>query len=308
MDPAEKHAPGVTGIVVTHSDIKNFLLCRRRWYWDYIQDFRKPESPVGPLALGTRVHEALEHYYRGRGDALERFEELARRDIEAVDRDDTPPWVVEQLYKDIVVGRNCVKGHQQWLEDTGADENFDIVGAELTVTAPLLEGRVQIQGKVDVLFRRRDNGFLVVNDLKTDGGRPGTREQLERSWQHHIYLIALRLMEPEAIVGEAYYTVIRKLSRPSSATRPMVERWRVPGTTRMAAGKQRQLEAICAEMLRTMEQIETEGLAHAFPSPNHECQWCPYKQPCEVVDESVEAARAMLDREFVRGGRHDRYT
>src|SRR5690606_29255214 len=195
-----------------------------------------------------------------------------------------------------------------WLEDTGADEKFDIVGAELTVTAPLLEGRVQIQGKGDVLFRRRDNGFLVAYDLKTDGGRPGTREQLERSWQHHIYLIALRLMEPEAIVGEAYYTVIRKLSRPSSATRPMVERWRVPGTTRMAAGKQRQLEAICAEMLRTMEQIETEGLAHAFPSPNHECQWCPYKQPCEVVDESVEAARAMLDREFVRGGRHDRYT
>lgn len=298
----------MTPVVITHSDIKNFLLCRRRWYWDYVQDWRKPESTVGALALGTRVHAALEHYYKGLGDPLARHEELFRADLEAAEEADAPPWALDQLYKDVIVGRNCVSGHQQWLEDTGADEIFDIVGAEMTVTAPILGGRVQILGKVDVLFRRRDNGFLVVNDLKTDGGRPGVREQLERSWQHHIYLIALRLTDPTAIVGEAYYTIIRKLARPSRSTSPIVERHRVPGTTRMADTKLKQLEVICSEMLRTMANIETDGMNHAFPSPNHECQWCPFKQPCEVVDESVEAARAMLDREYIRGGRHGRYS
>jgi hypothetical protein len=253
------------------------------------------------------VHKALEHYYGSLGDPVARHEELFRADLATLEAGDSPPWALDQLYKDVIVGRNCVKAHQDWLGETGADEIFDIVGAEQVVTAPLLGGRVQLLGKVDVLFQRRDNGFLAINDLKTDGGRSGIREQLERSWQVHCYLIALRLTQPEAFVGEAYYTVMRKVSRPGRATNPLVERWRVPGTTRMADRKLKQLEIICSEMLRTMANIEEEGMNHAFPTPNHECQWCAFKQPCEVVDESVESARAMLDSQFERGGRHGRY-
>jgi hypothetical protein len=294
-------------IVITHTDLKNFLLCRRRWFFDYVLDYRLPEKVVGALALGSRVHAGLEHYYKGLGDPLERHEELFRADLAALEAADTPPWDIEQLYKDVIVGRNCVAAHQEWLATEGADAGYTIEGVEQTVTAPILDGRVTIVGKVDVLFRRVDSGFLVVNDLKTDGGRPGSREQLERSWQHHIYLIALRLSHPDQFIAEAHYTVIRKLARPSRAKGALVERFRVPGTTRMADTKLRQLEVICTEMLRTMESIQAEGMDHAFPSPNHECQWCPYKQPCEVLDESSDAAQAMLDREFVRGGRHGRY-
>ncbi len=296
------------GIVITHSDIKEFLMCRRRWYWSYVQDFKKPEHCYGALALGTRVHASLEHYYKGEGDPLDAHEALFRADLATLEDDPaTPGWALDQLYKDVIIGRNCVTAHQQWLEDEGADDAFTVEGVEQTVTAPILGGRVTILGKVDVLFRRKDNNFLAINDLKTDGARPGLREQLERSWQHHVYLIALRLSRPEEVVGEAYYTVIRKLERLSRAKNPVVMRHRVPGTSRMAESKLAQLEVICAEMLRAMSHIETDGMKHAFPSPNHECQWCDFRQPCEVVDESVEAARAMLDREFIRGGRHARY-
>jgi hypothetical protein len=296
------------GLVITHSDISDFLMCRRRWYWNYVADFRKPEKRVGALALGTRVHAALEHYYKTGGDPAVKHDELFRADLTVLEDDpDTPTWDLEQLYKDVIIGRNCVSAHQEWLAEEGPDDPYTIEGVEQTVTAPILGGRVTIVGKVDVLFRRKDSGFLVINDLKTDGGRPGVREQLERSWQHHIYLIALRLSQPDEVIHEAHYTVIRKLARPSRAKGALVERFRVPGTTRMADTKLAQLEVICSEMLRVMADIETDGFKHAFPTPNHECRWCEFRQPCEVVDESVEAARAMLDREFTRGGRHGRY-
>src|SRR5690606_40430293 len=61
----------VTGVqtcalpIFTHSDISNFLTCRRKWYYDYVLDYRPPEPLTGPLALGSRVHAALEAYYKG---------------------------------------------------------------------------------------------------------------------------------------------------------------------------------------------------------------------------------------------------
>ena len=294
-------------IVITHSDIAAFLRCRRQWNWSYVSDFRLPERYDGARALGTRVHSALEWYYAGHGDPIAKHQELFLADLEAADDADAPSWVIDQLNKDCIIGRNCVTGHQEWLADTGADDPYDIVGAEQEVSAEILGGRVLLKGKVDVLFRERATGFLVVNDFKTDGGRPGTREQLERSWQHHCYLIALRLSHPEDHVTSAHYTVMRKIARVASLKSPLVQRWRVPGTTRMADNKLEQLEQLCGDMLDTMEQIEATGASAAYPSPNHECQWCDFRQPCEVTDESTEAARAMLDREFIRGGRHGRY-
>lgn len=300
----------MTALVFTHSDIKAFLACRRSWYWSYVQDFRAPEKPVGPLALGSRVHAAIESYYRDpkHADPIAIHEELFRRDLTKLEDESAPPWMIDQLCEDVIIGRNCVKLHRDWLADTGADDNYEVQAVEQVIEAPFLDGRVILRGKVDVLFRRKDNGFLVVDDLKTDGGwSGGTREQLERSWQHHIYLIALRLAAPDAIVGGAQYTVIKKVKNPARATTPLVHRHTVPATARVHDAKVKQLEVICREMLDTMERIEAEGVAHAYPVPSTQCQWCEFKQPCEIMDESTAAARSMLDANYTRGGRHGRY-
>jgi hypothetical protein len=60
-------------------------------------------------------------------------------------------------------------------------------------------------------------------------------------------------------------------------------------------------------MLKAMDQIEDEGVAYAYPVPSQQCQWCDFKQPCELMDESAAAARSMLDANYIRGGRHGRY-
>lgn len=297
-------------LVITHSDIHNFLQCRRKWGWDFINDYRKSETVFGALACGSRVHASLEHYYKGLGDARDEHERLFRIDYAALEADpDCPPWGLDQMHKDIIMGRNAVAAHMDWLSDEGADDLYDIEAVEQVVEAPMLGGKVLLRGKVDVLFRRRDNGFLVINDLKTDGGMLGLREMLERSWQHHVYLIALRESRPTEFVQEAYYTIIKKVMNPKRVKTGMVERHKVPGTSKMATNKKAQLEVILSRMLDTVGVLSTPGSeAHAYPSPSSNCRFCDYRLPCEVADESTQAAGEMLDRLYIKGGRHARYT
>jgi len=294
-------------LIITHSDIASYMQCRRKWAWDFVFDYRKPEVSFGALACGSRVHKSIEHYYRDGGDPMAEHERLFRHDHDILEADpDCPPWGLDQMYKDAIMGRNAVAAHQEWLSTEGADANYSVEAVEQMIEVPLLDGRVLLRGKVDVLFRRLDNGFLVINDLKTDGGMYGLREQLERSWQHHCYLIILKLLRPDEFVQEAYYTILKKVMAPKRVKTGMVERIRVPGTSRMAENKLAQLEVVLAEMLAAREAVITQPHA-TFPEPSQNCRFCEYRQPCEIADESLPAAVAMLDSQYIRGGRHARY-
>ena len=67
-------------IRVSNSEIQMWLKCRRRWYLSYYEKWR-PRDPVvtGALALGSRVHAALEVYYKGHGPLLEQYDLLMCR-------------------------------------------------------------------------------------------------------------------------------------------------------------------------------------------------------------------------------------
>lgn len=290
-------------MIVTHSDIKNFLVCKRLWYWTYVSDFKKPEGVTGPLALGTRVHAALEHYYKTGGDPVVEHQRLAELDLATVGEEG---WGRDNLYEDIILGRNCVTAHQAWLEETGVDSQYEVFAVERKIEAEILPG-VTLRCKTDVMFRDVDTGFLAINDLKTDGQSSGTREVLERSWQAPTYDLVSLLAFPDEVIGNAFYTVMKKVKRPERSTKPLVERWHVPGLIPARDARRAQLEQICLDMIQTMERIESEGTKHAYPSPNPSCRWCDFKNPCDIVDETPMGARAMLDAQYTRGGRHARY-
>lgn len=295
-------------MTITHSDIKAFLRCRRSWYWSYVADFRAPEKLYGPLALGTRVHQALEIYYRDGKDAVEAFNALATADVEHLSDYSAYDWELDRLYEDIIIGRNCVELHQKWLATSGADSGYEIVGVEEKISCEIIPG-VTLLTKADVLMRDLDTGFLWINDLKTDGGWDGsTREMLERSWQPTTYGIAATLAMPEEIIGGAFFTVMRKVKRPERSTKQLVDRWNVPAGRRVFKAKHLLLQQIARDMVATVKAIGTEGAArHAYPVPGLDCKWCEFRHPCEIVDESAEAAEAMLDAQFVRGRKHARY-
>ena len=300
-------------IVVTHTDISRFLACRRLWGWTYLQDWQPRVRLDGPLRLGARVHEAVQAHYEDptlpAEEVVAYHDRMGRQDVDRLTEWGRPSFELDNLYNDIIIGRNCVVAYLDWLADTGADAPFEIVAAEHESEALLLDGKVLLRGKIDQLFRSVDDGSLIIHDLKTTGSYSGSlREQLERSYQHHCYLVTEAVANPGIHIAGAMYTVIRKVTHLERLYSTPVTRFRVPATTRQAPYKLRQIEQICAEMLRTMEQTDELGTAVLYPTPQQGCRWCDFAQPCELADENPLAARAMLDTEFTRGKRHGRYT
>jgi hypothetical protein len=296
-------------VIITHSDLKNFLDCRRKWYFDYVLDYRSPEKKTGPLALGTRVHAALEAYYSGEtSDPVAWIEEASRNALSDLEADsDAMPWDISTMYEDIIIGRNCLTLYMEWLEDTDADALYKTVTVEEKVEVPILDGRAILRGKVDHLKEDVTSGIYCAEDFKTTADwRGGLREQLERSYQHWCYLIAMQHNYPERIVDCAQYTVIHKYKKvPANPSNPPVQRFTVPATRRNLVAKTAQIERIALEMINLRDKTDP---AVFYPSPGQQCAWCDYKQPCEISDESPEAALALLSRgRYVQGTRYDRY-
>jgi CRISPR/Cas system-associated exonuclease Cas4 (RecB family) len=297
-------------IIITHSDISNFLTCRRKWYYDYVLDYRSKEKKTGALALGTRVHAALEAYYGGEtDDPVAWINQKGKEDLAELElSDDAKPWDLDQMYEDMIVGRNCIVLYMEWLSETNADANYRTVTVEEKVEAPILDGRVILRGKVDQLQEDITSGLLCVNDFKTTadwGG--GLREQLERSYQHWCYLIGMQYQYPERNVECARYTVLRKVKKlPKTApASPLVQRFNVPATRRNMATKRAQIERIALEMINLRDKTDQ---AVFYPAPGKHCTWCEYKAPCEISDESQEASLALLSNgKYVSGTRYARY-
>lgn len=274
-------------VTITASDLKLFMACKRAWAWNQA-DYRLPEARTGNMALGTRVHAALEHYYKTGLDPLVEHERLFRNDLA-----DVSGWEEDQLFADVIVGRKLVQGFLDWLTEEGADDDYTVEAVEHQIEAPFLDGKVLLRGKIDTLFRRKDNGFLVISDTKTSGKRGAhVRAALERSWQHTVYAIALSILRPDEHIAGSYYTMLYKSGH------PIVERFRVPGSTVLRPHTVDQLTAICTEMLDVPDPLSPK----AYPCPSEHCHWCEYRQPCEIAADSLEAAQSRLNADYRSGG------
>ncbi len=297
-------------IIITHSDISNFLTCRRKWHYDYVLDFRPPEKLTGPLALGTRVHSALEAYYSGEtDDPVAWIDAKGRADLAVLEvSDNIMPWDLTQMYEDIIVGRNCITLYMEWLVTSNADANYRTMAVEEKVEVPILDGRAILRGKVDLLKEDVTSGLVCTDDFKTTADWGGDlRGQLERSYQHWCYLIAMQHCYPERIVECAQYTILRKVKKiPSTPPKsPLVERFTVPSTRRSLATKRAQIERIALEMINLRDKTDPSVF---YPSPSKACAWCDYKAPCDIADETPEGSLALLSNgRYVQGTRYDRY-
>lgn len=296
-------------VIITHSDISQFLTCRRMWHYNYILDFRPKEKLTGPLALGTRVHAALEAFYKGETDnPIEWIKQKGKADLAVLEvSDDIKPWDLDNMYDDIIMGKNCMVAYMDWLTETGADDNLRTVSVEEKVEVEILDGRAVLRGKVDILQEDISSGLLCVNDFKTYARDDGLREQLERSYQHWCYLIGMQALYPDRNIECARYTTIRKYKKfpKNPPTTPIVQRFTVPATRRNMKTKRAQIERIALEMIHLRDQTDP---AIFYPTPGKHCNWCDYKQPCEIADESQEASLALLrNGKYVSGTRYDRY-
>jgi hypothetical protein len=326
--------------LVSNSEIQTYKRCKRKWWLAFYRGLKPIQvSPTGPLQMGTRAHAALAAWYQPEGqprtdprDALERvlLDDWAAIES-AVDSADPNAQLRLQTYaqdfkKDSDMLRAMIEGYVQWIEETGEDEDLEVVAPEAPMVArfPLetTETPVVITGRMDVRLRRRSDGARLFMDHKTvaDMTSPTRVIHMNPQMKHYHLLEVLDILADRIERGEgihyevertdgALYNMLRKVKRSARANPPFYQRIEVRHNKHEIAAYARELRGVIEEMIRTQAQLDEGYDSHvvAYPTPNDTCSWsCDFFAVCPMLDDGSRAEQ-FIENNFTKGDPYDRY-
>jgi hypothetical protein len=291
-------------IGVSNSELSTFGDCRRKWYLHYYKQWhRREKSFSGPLALGSRVHKALELYYNDvmdptieDADLVGHWHELVRADRELMDLDYRDPTDFEN---EAELGRIMLEGYLQWNEDEGIDADLEIVSSEERLSVPMLDGRVHLMGKIDQRVRRKIDGVRLLRDFKTSGNPADNAKTSHMDEQFLTYMVleATQKNETERVEG-ALITVLKKVKRTAAARPPFYDQIEVRHNVFTLRNFWTRLQGKLMTLMSVRDALD-QGADHhlvAYPRPTRDCSWkcdfyaiCPMFDDGSAVDQALEA-------------------
>lgn len=317
---------GVIGNVrrISNSEIQTYKECKRKWWLSWYRGLRfASEAPVELKHTGDRVHRALEPWYvpdgQPRVDPREALERVIQEDRDVLreqlaadgsDPESHPDWI--KLVKANDLERVMIAGYIQWLEETGEDENLEIIASETYVEAPLhgsyAEGATEIRlvGKIDVRGQYRSNGLRTFIDHKTKAAVPPL-DELQRDEQMQFY----ELLEELVLLGEqsdercagALFNVLRRVKRTANAKPPFYSRIYVPHNSHTRSAFLRRTRNTVTEMQLT-ERLLDAGRHHldvVDARPSGDCGWkCPFAGICTMFDDGSRV-ESLLENYYIAG-------
>lgn len=334
IEPAEpielispSHLTQLDGIRrVSNSEITSFKRCRRQWWLSYYRGLRpRSESPLGPRAIGDRIHRALQLYYTPDGQprteptaALElviQEDWLITKAAFAAKGEDVPELLVIDLNKQADLERAMITGYVEWLAETGADSEFKVTGSERYIeaditTAPLTNQLVKLIGRLDVTVRRVYDNLRFFLDHKTMAEFTTATRLLPMNEQMKGYVLLHTLTgDPDERIVGAIYNMMRRVKRTEKAKPPFYQRVEVQhNPTEIQTFKDRTIGVV--HHMESARRALDGGQDHhrvVYPTPTKDCAWqCPYAEVCTLFDDGsrVEAA---LENLFVPGDAYDYY-
>lgn len=268
----------------------------------------KTHSVVGALALGTRVHTALEAYYTEGEDLLKVHAELLDLDRQALLADLRD---VTELEQDGELGRIMLEGYLEWLAETGADSDWEVISAERIISAPLFNGEVELRGKLDMRVRRLADDVRLVVDHKTCQNFSDLAKTAYIDEQFLTYHLLENMNPPEdgSRCDGGVYNMLRKVKRSGNARPPFYERLEVRHNKAMLNSFWLRIHGEIADIMRLRAQLDA-GADHrqvAYPRPSRDCSWkCQFFAVCPLIDDG-SAAEEMLDAFYEVGDPDARY-
>lgn len=283
---------------LSNSEIQTFKDCRRRWWLTYYRRMQpKQKDYSGALALGTRVHSALDDYYANGVPLLDSYTELAARDrliLEAEMRDTT------SFDSEVELGRIMLEGYLEWVEENGIDAELDIVSTEETIVAPLFNGEVELQGKLDMRVRRKIDGVRMFRDFKTVGGSlTDFANQAAMNEQVLTYMLLEMLKDGEENRSEGgIFTMLKKVKRSSRALPPFYDQIEIRHNIFTIRSFWNRIHGVISDLMRVRKALD-EGESHtsvAYPHPTRDCKWkCPFFSICTLFDDGSSAEQALSE-------------
>lgn len=291
---------------VSNSEVQTFKRCRRKWWLAWHRGLTPiNESPIGPRAVGNRLHRALQnHYVPGGPPSADALLDSLEREI-MVDRslltDDTLADVRDQFEKDADLERIMLQGYLQWLGETGADSELDIVAAETYLEAPLSDvfggKKVAVIGKIDVRVRRKLDGVRLFLDHKAIASisQATVMLPLDEQMLHYHFLESMQDGEEERCDG-ALYNMLRRVKRTARATPPFYDRVEVRHNRHELAAYSLRIHGEVEDILAAERQLE-HGVSHnaiVYPRPTRDCTWdCPFFSVCPMFDDGSRAEQMV---------------
>lgn len=293
---------------ISQSESSVFRECRRKWWLGTYRGLQtKSERLTGPLALGTRLHNALELFYTADANLLTEHARLVTIDRERLVLNDQ---LETDLDKEAELGRIMLEGYLEWLEETGADAGLEVVSAEEILTVPLLDGEVEMVGKLDMRVRREADGVRLFVDHKTAANISDITKIAAISEQFLQYHLLENLKEGEdSRCDGGIYNVLRKVKRTATAKGPFYHREEVRHNRLQLDSYWRRFHGIVRDILRTRAELGAGGDPNywAYPTPTKDCSWkCPFVLVCPMFDDG-SAAEEMLDMYYTEGDPYSRY-
>lgn len=303
----------------TFSERKTWKQCKRKWYFQHYRKLARIREDVATAAtLGTRVHEPLGIYYdpNDKRDPIHVFAARAEADLANPDLA-TAPDKLKKLGDEIELARIMVEGYFEWLAETGADEDLEVLGAEVELEVKLAEIRgrvVTLLSKQDARFRRLSDGAVLFMDHKTVQSFEKRVNLLHLDEQMKSYMLAEHLVHsgedrgrhPQAVEGftrveGAIYNMLRKVKRSVRAKPPFYARECQSHNVNVLRSYWRQVVGEVEAILAAHDALDAgaDPVTVVPPSPHRDCSWsCPFLPVCPMVDDSSTVAERVIHSSY----------
>lgn len=288
----------VQPIRISNSEIQTFKDCRRRWWFTYYRRLQpKMKDFTGALALGSRIHEALDMHYSKGIPLLDAHAELVAKDMKTLTDDYRDTSTLET---EAELGRVMLEGYLEWVEMNGIDSELEMISTEEIIERPMMNGRVTLQGKIDMRVRRKIDGVRMFRDFKTVGGSFtdfGSTAHMNEQILTYMVLEEAQNQDGERSEG-GIFTMLRKVKRGAYAKPPFYDQIEVRHNKFALRSFYQRLEGTLEDILRVRDGLDA-GESHyklAYPKPSRDCKWkCQFFAICPLVDDGSAAEAAISD-------------
>lgn len=285
-------------VSVSNSEIQTYKQCRRRWMLGNYYGLRsKDESMVGPLPLGTRVHNALEMFYANGEhpvDAYNRFQRqdavkfLATQDAQDVEK-------VKKFDSDSELGRIMIEGYLEWIQEENIDDDIEFVSNEekLDYRINEFDARVELIAKIDARVKYRSTDMRALLDFKTAApsnvGDYLKYARFSEQLRHYAMLENLTSKVGDAKVDGGIYRILKKVKRSAAAKPPFYQNVEIRfNKQEMESFWIRTLGSI-RDMMSTRDALDNDEDHRFVAYPTQKMDWtcgtCPFMLGCTMMDD-----------------------
>lgn len=285
-------------IRISNSEIQTFKDCRRRWWLSYYRRLQpKTQNMTGALALGSRIHEALDMYYSKNIPLLEAHAQLVEIDKQKLVESYRDTYDLES---EAELGHIMLDGYLQWVEENGIDAELEMISTEEIIEMPLMDDKVILQGKIDMRVRRKADGVRMFRDFKTVGGSFtdfGSMAHMNEQILTYMMLETAQNKEGERSEG-GIFTMLKKVKRSANAKPPFYDQIEVRHNVFALRSFWQRIHGVLTDMMNARKTLD-EGGDHrfiAYPHPTRDCKWkCSFFTICPMFDDGSAAEAALED-------------